>query len=76
MIANNPQHTAKTYGIAREPALNTLTHFNIIDGLVPDVMHDLLEGVVPYEVKCLLQTYIQEKIISPREINDRIASFQ
>ena len=61
-------HISKTYGIAREPALNQLMYFNIIDGLVPDIMHDLLEGAVPYEVKCLLQTYIDDKLLTVDEL--------
>jgi len=32
--------------------------FSIIGGLPHDVMHDLLEGVLPYEMKLLLKYLI------------------
>jgi len=35
--------------------LNTSKYFHIIDGLVPEAMHDILEGSLQYEVKELLK---------------------
>ena len=40
-----------------------------------DAMHDLLEGVVQYEIKELLKHVISERLISLQEINDAIVSF-
>ena len=40
-------------------------------------MHDQLEGVLPLEVKMLLQKYIQhDKLMTLKTINERIASFE
>ena len=41
-----------TYGLQNDSILNSS---NVIDGLVPDVMHDILEGSLQYEVKELLK---------------------
>ena len=45
---------ATTYGINRDSVLNTLAYFYITEGLPPDIMHDVLEGVLQYEVKEML----------------------
>lgn len=45
------------------------------EGLVPDIMHDVLEGVLPFEMKELLKHLVQEKVISLAEINGSISSF-
>lgn len=45
------------------------------EGLAPDVMHDVLEGVLPYEAKELLKYLIRKKIFSLRELNEAMESF-
>ena len=50
-------HIATTYGVARSSILNTLQHVNAINGLPPDIMHDILEGVLPLE-KSMLNHFI------------------
>ena len=43
----------------RNSVLNKLRYFHVCDGsLLPDIMHDLLEGVLQYEVKFMLNTMI------------------
>ena len=43
---NGPMHNhiSTTFGMNRNSALNTLKYFHIVRGLVPDIMHDILEG--------------------------------
>ena len=53
-------HIATTYGVARSSILNTLHHVNAINGLPPDIMHDVLEGVLPLEEKLMLNHFISE----------------
>lgn len=44
-------------------------------GLVPDVMHDLLEGALQYEVKLMLQEMIQiEKFFILDDFNTRLSN--
>ena len=45
------------------------------EGLVPDVMHDVLEGCLPYEVKELLKHIIRTKVVSHSDLNSIIQSF-
>ena len=45
----------------------------MIDGLPGDVMHDLLEGVLQYECKEMLKTFInEEKFLTLDQLNERI----
>ena len=48
-------HYATTYGLHRDSVLNTLEYFHVTEGLIPDIMHDCLEGSVQYGVKELLK---------------------
>jgi len=48
-----------TYGVKRSSILNQSRYFHVVDGLDLDVMHDQLEGVLPLEIKLLLQKYIR-----------------
>lgn len=41
------EHIATTYGLWRDAVMNELQYFHVTEGLAPDVMHDLLEGVLP-----------------------------
>jgi hypothetical protein len=40
--------------------------------LVPDVMHDILEGVLQYECKYLLVQLVSEKLITLEALNSRL----
>ena len=40
-----------------------------------DIMHDILEGLLPYEVKELFKHFIQAKIITRELINEAIQNF-
>ena len=49
------------YGVNRKSVLTELRFFNICNGsLLPDVMHDVLEGVLQYEAKLVLYHLIRE----------------
>lgn len=49
----------------------------MVEGLVPDIMHDLLEGSVQLTLKCLLRHFISEKkYFSFSTLNERILSFK
>ena len=53
-----------TYGINCKSALNKLDDFDVCDGQLPqDMMHVLLESVVPYTIKAMLQSFINQKCL-------------
>ena len=43
---------------------------------MPDIMHDVLEGVLPMCVKHLLHHLIEESLISVAELNRRIDGYE
>lgn len=68
-------HYATTYGIHRDSIVKESRYFHVTDGLVPDVMHDVLEGVVPFGTKELLKHLIHTKVLTLSELNNALDSF-
>ncbi len=69
-------HYSVTYGVCRKSILTSVKGFSVIGGLPHDVMHDVLEGVLPYEVKLLLKYLISRKYLTLEQFNDRIHNFE
>lgn len=69
-------HIATTYGIVHNSILNSCRYFHVTSGLVPDIMHDILEGSLELCMRHLLIHLIsEEKLFSVAFLNTRIASF-
>ena len=69
-------HVSTTYGLTKDSILNTSKYFHVCDGLVPDIMHDILEGSLQYEVKELLKHLtLSAKYLTVDELNLRIDKF-
>ena len=66
-----------TYGVNCSSTLNDLAHFHVANNQLPqDVMHVLLEGVLPYTMKLMLQSFIfSKKYLTLDFLNDRITCF-
>lgn len=66
------------YGINRESILDSLTYFCTCTGaMVPDVMHDILEGVLQYEVKLMLKHFIfVEKYFTCDYLNAKLRNME
>jgi len=59
-----------------ETLLNSSRYFHVVDGLAPDIMHDILEGSLQFEVKELLKHCIQtEAYFTLEELNTVIEEF-
>lgn len=75
-VSSEPE-TWRDYGLKTPSPLHSEgLSFHVAEGLPPDVAHDLLEGVVPYEIALCLKHFITEGLISLDEINQRISSFK
>ena len=70
-------YDSTTYGINRSSSLNDLTYYHVCDyGLPPDVMHDILEGYLPYTLKLMLSNFItSEKFFNIDTLNAAISNF-
>ena len=74
---NSPlhDHIATTFGLHHDSILNSSRFYHVTEGLPPDIMHDILEGSLQYEVKELLKYLIWEKDFTLNTLNARIAMF-
>lgn len=59
-------HLSWVYGVNCDSILNELDYFPVVGGLASDIMHDLLEGVVPLVICDLIHHYIKNKLFSRR----------
>ena len=67
---------ATTYGLNRDSILNSLQFFHVTEGLPPDIMHDILEGALQYEMKEMLLIFTGEKgYFTLNTLNQRIKEF-
>ena len=66
------------YGINRNSILNDLLYFYVCSGaLLPDVMHDILEGALQYEMKLMLRVMISEdRYFTLDTLNTRLDNFE
>ena len=69
-------HYSTAYGITRRSSLLQIRHYSLFGGGLPhDLMHDLLEGVIQYEIKLVLQYCVSQNFISLEEFNQRLVKF-
>ena len=65
-----------TYGVLYRSPLNELKHFHVANGQLPhDIMHVILEGALPLEVRLLLRKCIDDNLFTLDNLNDRISNF-
>ncbi|KAG9278069.1 hypothetical protein AMEX_G5864 [Astyanax mexicanus] len=63
-------------GVQGDCVLNQrLKHFHTVTGFPPDVLHDLLEGIVPVELALCIGEMIRCKYFTHEYLNKRILSF-
>ena len=53
-----------------------LEHFSVLTGLVPDAMHDVLEGSLPVVVIELINYLLEKKYITLKTLNASIRNFK
>jgi hypothetical protein len=62
------------FGINRNPIVNSLENYHVIDGLPPDGHHDILQGVLQVTLKNLLAFLVRENYVKLQELNDFMAN--
>ena len=68
-------HHSTSYGINRLSILEEIPDFSVTNGLPHDIMHDLFEGVVPYQMKLLIFHCVDKKFFTIEELNERNTAF-
>lgn len=67
----------RQYGVKRSCALSDhLDHFYVVGGFPPDLLHDLLEGIVPVEMAICLKDLISKGYFSLESFNSAIKKFK
>nr|XP_054920824.1 uncharacterized protein LOC126518477 [Dermacentor andersoni] len=66
---------SSVYGITGKSCLSSLQSFDVTQGLPPDVMHDLFEGVMPFVMKHVIRHIISSRDLTLETLNERLASF-
>jgi len=68
---------SKEFGVNRDSILNELNYFHVCDGsLLPDVMHDILEGALQYEIKLLLHNMTENSVFTLQDFNSRLENIE
>ncbi len=63
-------------GVKRQCAISDrLSYFHATSGYPPDVLHDLLDGIIPLEMALCLSVFIKKKYLSLEELNRSICQF-
>lgn len=63
------------YGILRQCVMNTLPNYHVLINLIVDIMHDLMLGVLKYDLRAILQHYTRCNLLSLDEFNSRIKNW-
>lgn len=67
---------AKQYGVKGSCPLSVhLEHFHVVDGFPPDILNDLLEGIIPSELCLCIQDFIKKKFFTLEMMNHAIKDF-
>ena len=70
-------HLSTAYGVTHNSILNHTQYFHVTEGLVPDIMHIILEGSLELCMRHLLMLLIrEEKLFTLDALNNRITSFK
>lgn len=69
------KHFRQLYGIKQFSILDELKYFNTISGLPPDIMHDLLEGILPKTIRLLILDCLKKNYFTINELNHIISNF-
>ncbi|MCI4374945.1 hypothetical protein PGIGA_G00012370, partial [Pangasianodon gigas] len=72
-LESDPQLKSR-HGLKRSSTFNSLQYFHVCHNYSLDVMHDLLEGVVQFEMKLLFE-YLSENVVTQSELLTRIYSY-
>ena len=74
MIQQNSAYS-QMFGLKFDSPLNNLDYFHTSTMLPPDIMHDLLEGIVPLEIKLSVENFIQNGFFSLDDLNSKIRTW-
>lgn len=63
------------YGVVNVSPFAELSLFNPVAFFPPDIMHDVLEGLIVINVGVVIKSLVQEKLLTIKQFNERLANF-
>ena len=67
---------SSVYGVKGVSCFSFVTDFSPVTFFPPDVMHDVLEGLMTVNITVVLHSFIRRKIITVKTFNQRLANFK
>ena len=71
-VAENSALTS-VYGVRCQSPFHGLNAFDVIECLPPDLMHDVLQGVLPILLRAVVDKLVESKILTKAELSDFVA---
>jgi hypothetical protein len=62
-LLNNPNYDVMTTGIKKDCPFNALRYWHVTENFVVDAMHDILEGIAPFELSLVLNALAKDKSV-------------
>jgi len=75
MNDSSAKYNASDTGIKRMCILNDLKYFHCTKQSAVDCMHDVLEGIIPYEIAIVIQSLIDKGIFTLAQVNEALFHF-
>ncbi|XP_066509129.1 uncharacterized protein [Hoplias malabaricus] len=69
------QNSKSLYGVAEHCPFEKIPHFEVTESFPPDLMHDVLEGVIPHVTRLVLKNLNSDKLITIQQLNERLQEF-
>lgn len=74
-VKENPD-LVHCYGVKKVCSFTEkLKHFHFVTGYPPDVLHDLLEGIIPLELAICFNVFVKKQYFTLLQLNDLITEF-
>ena len=67
---------ASAYGIKRCSPLHVLKYFHVIDGLPPDLAHDVFEGIAIDIMSQIIRHFVVHKVLTLDSLNEKNENFE
>jgi hypothetical protein len=74
-VKNNPANSA-IYGVNGPCVFSDLEYLDVTSTFPPDIMHDVMEGVIPIISKTIIKRLVTAKIVTVVELNKNLCEFQ
>jgi len=74
-LDRNASISLATYGVAKHCPFEALEYFSVTEAFPPDIMHDVLEGVIPLLLKLILKSFVTAKYFTVSHFNDLLENF-